>query len=1344
MEGIEQSTVETIYVKTNQLDYVQRSRVIAMNHLHYPTTIHRRQHETPDKNPIMSEAFFTLRGKDHAGSILPEAMAQGRKAKTLVMAGKLYAGLHMETSIELARYRDDLADKAPANKAPAPKGSSAPTTFTANKLPPPALFEPPAEECVKTHLHLDTQTAHIEVVTQDPKTGNTMSCRLWPKDLAQVDRRVVFTVAKYLPDEAVDRTRPVDQLEHAGLRTLETMSHSFAQTCVIQVTIELAEAKERYWTGISPSHLAIIRARNKASTLREQNAAKDVNKDANIDPDKMDEDQVLFDDEQEAIDAKKALEEENSQLFTRDNLVRILDNETTIKLFFTCKSNMGQVKQWEGKVATYMRDLLSVCAEYGNFWFYRFQLTQHGGGLDIRSPALAKIDWIVPRWLVTEWAFTKTTGPTGTVTMNNPRPEKWAPLEFPVDGYPDHHEAAFLLKLGVRDEQRRQTRDLTKLVQSNGSTWFKGRFQRIDQTGWYAVEVYLGLESEMADAAIQFPQPGTRIHFEVDRDTTRKPSKKNSVSFNGVVVFDGLDTNASFICVFNARGKSLVVNDTSSEYNLFISYIVDDTSHVRMNEGIALLQIAADKDDADGTQFGPDSRSVILSCRVAASNTDKLKKEFTGPRINGFVDAIDRFKPACNKTQRFAAIQSCKTDSGNLVIVGPPGTGKTATIEKICHGHGESGGRVLLAAPMNSNVHTLVDEFLDLNAQLPAEKQYKDNEWVYVTGGYTSVDKATRLREDQVAGEADLSEANNTLVAYLDDAKNRAHVPHYERTLGYKVGKQIEVWGSDSKYDTTDVKLHSDAKSYLETKKDLPFYHDDDQKKQAKTHIRASEYNLTVEFLQQVKFLFCTLSTTGHRLVQESGIWDVLIVDEAARESRAGIAVALGTLYGRVKAIVWAGDHKQGVSIIGSKDSNVGYSLLSRNVFQGLTESNKKKDVATPCDVVLLNICYRMEQALINWSSIHLYDGRIKSDVGAGRTDMPLRNMLRAYWAARLPDDFRGRYTQIGIDVTDNGIASEFMSGTTTRLNCHEAEQIACTVIDMLKTNIPDATGCEPYRRILVEDICIIANFTGQVHEIRKAMRARANTLGFDRKCLQGLWYRTTADVQGKERPITMYSTVLANGTTRLAKNDKLPIGFVSDVHNLNVSVTRCRIARYTFGALRLFVQARRDGHLISKTKRNEGFFAYVEDMNSQHCIVAYEDSERWFQNGTKPATSDNFRKSIRGVASFTQKPAEPKPGNSSDMGNSRKKLKTTAKNTFQEAPSGVTFAGDREGGILKAPQKPEGVSKSRCRGGKGGTKDKGKNKADQQPDTGGYETSSERAVTRNGRCDMVRSWNTV
>jgi hypothetical protein len=1206
MDGADQSREEKIYVKTTDLDETQRALVMGMHSSHYPSDICRRSDDTADEDTLKTEAIFALRGKDHAGGILPEKMVQGYKIRTLVMGGELYAGIHMETSAILAKQRDDAADKAPA-----------PTTTTAVKPPAPVVSsEPPAQECVKAFFHLDTQTANIELVTQDPKTGNTMSCRLWPQDLARVDRRVGFTAAKYQPDESVDRSKPGDEQEHKGLRTLETMSQTFIQTCVIQVTINLAEAKERHWVGISPSDLAIVRERNKAFDTRKQNAAWNA--------DKM-EVEVAF-----SATKEEALDEKDRQLTTRDNLVRILDEETTIKLFFTCKFSPGHVRQWENKVATCVRDLLSVCAEYGNFWWYRKQLALYDDRLDIRSPTLAKIDWIVPRWLVTQWAFTKTTGPTGIVTISEPKPERWAPLDFPVDGYPDPHEAAFLLKLGVRDEQRRQTHNLKQLVQSDGNTWFKGRFRSLDKKGRiYAVEVYLGLEPEMSDAAIQLPQPGARVRLEVDRDTTRKPCRKNTATLDGVIVYDALDTSASFICVVNVQGQSLAVPDASSEYKLFISYIVDETSHVRMMEGIALLQMAIDKKHEEGVQFGPDSRSVILDCRMTAPNTDILKKAMTDKHIREFQVAIAEFQPKCNKPQQTAAIRTCSSDSGNMVIVGPPGTGKTAIIEKIGHGHATLGGRVMFCAPMNSNVHTLVDEFLSQNARLPVARQYKDNEWVYVTGGYTSITKATRLRDDQIQGDALLNKANEKLFAYLNDARNRAHIPHYERTLGYKVGQQIDVWAKDPTYDTEDgVGLHTDAKSYLKTKADLPYLRDAEEKARGKTHIRALEYNFTVEFLQKVKFLFCTLSTSGHALVQESGTWDVLIIDEAAQESRAGIAVALGTLYGRVKAIVWAGDHKQSVGIIGGKDSNVGYNLLSRNVFESLAES-KKRDQASPCDVVILNVCYRMEQTLINWSSLHLYDGKILSDPHAGRTDMPLRNMLAVYWKTRLPNDFGRRCMQIGIDVTDDGIASEFMTGTTTRLNRHEAQQIACTVIDMLRAKIPDGAGVQPFRPILAEDICIIANFTGQVLEIKKAMGARAVELKFDQTLLGDLWYRTTADVRGKERAITMYSTVLASGTTRLGKNDKLAIGFVSDVYNLNVSITRCRIARYTFGALRLFVQARRDGHHISKVRHNRGFFDFIEELNSRDCIVAYEDSERWFRNGTKPAKSDNFRKKI-------------------------------------------------------------------------------------------------------------------
>ncbi|RYO28703.1 hypothetical protein AA0113_g8262 [Alternaria arborescens] len=1305
MEGVETKPVtETIVIKTKDLPAYHKDLVMKLNEQFYaPQTAVGK----PDGNapPVDSEKFFNLRGQDISSSTLPEGMASGNKLKALVMGGDLFAGIHMETSPELAKFRDAAAEQTGASAA-APNTKNAPTTGLSLNLPirsatnklsatstsaltKPSIPEPPAHECVKVFFHLDSQTPNIEFVTQDPKTDNTMSCRLWAQDMDYDESRVKFQVEKYLPDPTIDRSKPSDKREHHGLRHLEKMSQSYQKTCVIAVTIDVQQASHRHWEGISAADLAAIRSEN-AQDPKEGEVRR------YIPPNNW------------------AAAKDKSRFETRNNLVKMLDQETTFKLYFTCKTSDGPTKQWK-KFGGYMRNLLTMAQAYGNFWWYKHQLSEHDVSLSIENPVLAPIDWIVPRWLVTEWSFEKTTSSTLAQSVSKPKPHKWSPLEFPTSGYPNSNEAAFLLKLGVRDEQERQIRDLKELVQSDGTKWFKGRFRRANTTGVvYVVEVYLGLEQEMADANIKIPQPGTRIRFAVDKDATKKPSKKNSVSFEGIVVYDSLGTKASFICVVDCRHKALAVADSSVEYNLFISYLVDKTTSKRMLEGIALLQ-------TNKESYGPDSRGVVLGCRNTAFKTDILKTEFDETRLGMFETSIDEMHPPSNASQKEAMMNTCRSDTGNVVIIGPPGTGKSATIDKIGHAHLALDRRVMYCAPMNSNVHGLIDKFVEYN-QATDQQKYSDNEWVLVTGGYTTIDKARKLRKSQDADIQDLENANARLSSYVKDAKNRKNVPHYERTLGYKVRQQIDVFAANDKYDESDGKgLYTDAKRYLKLEHDLPYLQDDSARKEAKDELDDLEHQFTVHFLKKVKVLFCTVSTSAHPLVQDSGDWDILVIDEAARETRAGIAVALGTLHGRVKLIVWAGDYEQGTGVITGQDSNVGYNLLARNVFESLAGIKKAKDEASPCEVIILNTCYRMQQSLIDWSSHHLYDDKVKSHEDAGKRDMPLRNTLRRYWANRLPDDFTGNFTEIGIDVTHEGFASELLTGTTTRLNRHEARQIACTVVDMLSFEPPKSKG-EPCRRILAEDICLISNFTGQVMELRKAVKHRAEEMEFDLAKLEHLLYHTTAEVQGKERNITMYCTVLADGTTRLAQQDRLPIGFVADIKNLNVSVTRCKIARYTFGALKLFLQAQIDNHTISKNKRYSGFFDFMSRLNSMESIIAYKDSERWFRDGSKPNDFGNFRKSLEDAVSYTSRAANNMPNKAparqNRMTTGQNRMTTTVQNNFQAPPRNVRFAGDREGGLLRA-SRPAGVQKenSKRRGGQGGAK---KGRRDDREDGGG------------------------
>jgi hypothetical protein len=264
--------------------------------------------------------------------------------------------------------------------------------------------------------------------------------------------------------------------------------------------------------------------------------------------------------------------------FARDNLIRILDNEKAIEPFFTCKSGPTYVQQWVKKFATYTRDLLSLARSFGNFWHYHLQLSLSKSDAKLTDPELPDIDWQVPRWLVTEWQFTKTTS-EDSVVLSDPTPYFWKPLQFPSSGYPDPQEAAFLHKLGIRDEQLRQARDLKEIVQSeNAERWLKGRFQSVDKKKrTHDVEVFLVMELQVAHAGVQMPQPGTRVHLEVDHNWSAKLWKKNMARLEDVVVYDALETAASFKRVVNVQGKDLHMASNVSEYTMLVTYPLDAT-----------------------------------------------------------------------------------------------------------------------------------------------------------------------------------------------------------------------------------------------------------------------------------------------------------------------------------------------------------------------------------------------------------------------------------------------------------------------------------------------------------------------------------------------------------------------------------------------------------------------------------------------------------------------------------------------------------------------------------------------------------------------------------------------
>jgi hypothetical protein len=665
-----------------------------------------------------------------------------------------------------------------------------------------------------------------------------------------------------------------------------------------------------------------------------------------------------------------------------------------------------------------------------------------------------------------------------------------------------------------------------------------------------------------------------------------------------------------------------------------------------------------------------------------ARNKDIVKPATNSVDLRRFVDTVNNVcGTQLNAVQFEAVVHTTQSEFGQVII-----------------------GRNLLAVPMDSAVQTLVNVFIKHNDTLPDGQRLQDHQRRHFTGAQPSLKIADKLEQRQLKGAPEFVDKTNAHYAHLRDAKSLERTLHYKYTFSCKVKQRMEItWATSVIYDGPVDKLYTWSRKYIETKEKLPYITESEEIGKAKKDLIGLEANLALAFFKDVKVSFNTLSTSAHALLLESGFWDVVVIDEAAREHLAGIATVLGALRGRIGVVVWSGDHMQGEGIVVGKDANVGLKLLSRNVFAEVADITiKKLDNAMPLDVFTLNTCYRMSQALIDWSSQYCYGGVVKADRNTGYYNIPLRNTLKAYWAQRTRKDFRGKWEQIAIDVNTK---AEIASGTTTLVNDGEARQLAWDIKDMLTYEPPASTNEVEYLRIRGSDMIVITNYAGQVSAIRKYLRQQFEDQApveseelDDVNVLLG----TTNWVQGKEGNIAFYSTVVSNGGVRLAKKDHLGLGFVANIRNYNVSLTRQRLARYIYGNFKLLAQALKDSHAV--THRYGEIFAHVRHLQNSGYILSSEECAHWMQKREAPGAKDSFDKKLREMATFEGEPTDaPEPTNDSMLHSVDTRTSTTGidKRHFQPMPSGINFAGarDAQGNLTSKKHKNRGKKHAAKRG---------------------------------------------
>lgn len=279
----------------------------------------------------------------------------------------------------------------------------------------------------------------------------------------------------------------------------------------------------------------------------------------------------------------------------------------------------------------------------------------------------------------------------------------------------------------------------------------------------------------------------------------------------------------------------------------------------------------------------------------------------------------------------------------------------------------------------------------------------------------------------------------------------------------------------------------------------------------------ALEVQINADLFDGAHVIASTLVSSNHRLLNGRR-FGTLFIDEAAQALEAACWIAIR----HADRVILAGDHCQ-------LPPTIKCPTAARN---GLEETLMERVAARkPSAVSLLRIQYRMNEAIMRFSSQWFYNGLLEA-----APEVKFRGILD--WDAPIS----------WIDTSGLGFKEEFVGETYGRINREEA--------DLLLNKLEQYIKRIGRQHILEDkvDFGIISPYKAQVQYLRGRIKASAAF-----KPYRPLLSVNTVDgFQGQERDVIFISLVRAN--------EEGQIGFLRDLRRMNVAMTRARMKLVIFG----------------------------------------------------------------------------------------------------------------------------------------------------------------------------------
>lgn len=523
-----------------------------------------------------------------------------------------------------------------------------------------------------------------------------------------------------------------------------------------------------------------------------------------------------------------------------------------------------------------------------------------------------------------------------------------------------------------------------------------------------------------------------------------------------------------------------------------IEVAFDTFFEVADSELMFRLQLAHDAASIDRQR-----QALRTAARAKANRLSELVAVLVEGRTPGFdlrEQELNFFDRGLNLSQQ-EAVRRAMAANEVMLIHGPPGTGKTSTLIEVIRQAVKKGEKVLASAPSNLAADNLLERLVAAHENV------------------VRVGHPARVSPALVDHTLDVMVEKHGDVAAAKKLLREAMA----------MFRKADRWTRAKPEPGEKQRIRSEARALL-------------------ADARRLEDQAAERILESADIVVSTTSIDAK--VIGGRRFGLLVIDEACQSSEPGCWVPLV----RADRVVLAGDHRQlPPTIVSVQAAREGFGV---SLFERLAEEYGEEIIR------LLDVQYRMNSEIMEFSSRELYDGKLIADASAENRVL-----------AELPGVSAVELTETPlalIDTSGAGYAEQLEPDGESRLNKEEGELVIKMIAELREAGV--SAGA----------IAVITPYAAQVRYLRRVLEERG---------LEGVEIDSVDGFQGREKEAVIISLVRSN--------DAQEIGFLADIRRMNVALTRARRKLVVIG----------DGATLSSHPFYARMFEYFEKRGAYRTV---------------------------------------------------------------------------------------------------------------------------------------------